>query len=93
MSRWIIQSILSEVDLIKFAFVSRKIVGDKDKHNVLGIHTVNTKKFAKELNIQINQAWNKIRYVANLVIDAGKTEGQEEEEQANEFVLLKENHK
>lgn len=39
-SRWLIQSLLAEVDLIKFAFISRKDVSDNKKHVLIATHTV-----------------------------------------------------
>lgn len=42
-SRWIVQSLLSDVDMIKFAFISRKNMADPTKkHCLLGTHTVKT---------------------------------------------------
>ena len=39
-SRWLCQSILADVDLMKFAFISRKNMEDNKKHVVLTTHTV-----------------------------------------------------
>jgi translation initiation factor 3 subunit D len=46
-TRYLVQSLLSQVDLIKFAFVSRKNLADSKKHVVLGTHTVKTLALAK----------------------------------------------
>jgi translation initiation factor 3 subunit D len=39
-SRWVVQALLAEVDLMKFAFVSRREMNDNKKHVVLATHTV-----------------------------------------------------
>jgi translation initiation factor 3 subunit D len=39
-SRWLIQSMLADVDFIKFAFISRKDVADNKKHVLIATHTV-----------------------------------------------------
>lgn len=45
-TRWLMQSILAEVDLVKFAFVSRKDANDNKKHMVLSTHFVQTASWA-----------------------------------------------
>lgn len=39
-TRWLVQSLLADVEFIKFAFISRKDTGKNDKHQVLATHTV-----------------------------------------------------
>jgi len=39
-SRWLIQSMLADVDFIKFGFISRKDVTDNKKHVLIATHTV-----------------------------------------------------
>jgi translation initiation factor 3 subunit D len=39
-SRWVVQALLADVDLMKFAFVSRREMNDNKKHVVLATHTV-----------------------------------------------------
>lgn len=46
-SRWVVQSILADVDQIKFAFVTRKTPSDNTKHVILGTYLLNTNAFAK----------------------------------------------
>ena len=38
--RWLLESLLSDVDQVKFAFVSRKHMNENKKHVLLGTHTV-----------------------------------------------------
>jgi len=56
-SRWLVQSLLGEVDFMKFAFVTRKNMSDRTKHIVLGTHTVNTRSWAKQLNVSLDKMW------------------------------------
>ena len=37
-SRWLMQALLAEVDLVKFAFVSRKDMNDNKRHLVMSTH-------------------------------------------------------
>lgn len=46
-SRWVVQALLADVDLMKFAFVSRREMNDNKKHVVLATHTVQTQSWAK----------------------------------------------
>ena len=40
MTKWLVQSLLADVEYIKFAFVSRKDQSINNKHVVLSTHTV-----------------------------------------------------
>ena len=40
MTKWVVQSLLADVEYIKFAFVSRKDQSINSKHVVLATHTV-----------------------------------------------------
>lgn len=84
-SRWLIQSIIAKVDFIKFAFVSRKNFEDDKKHVVLATHTVGTLGWAKQLNMQMEEMWKKLRYTINLIQDSEK----DNESETAEFILLK----
>jgi len=47
-SRWLVQSILADVDYVNFSFVSRKDISDPSKgHSILATHTVPTKTWTK----------------------------------------------
>mmetsp|Transcript_13366 Transcript_13366/g.22743 ORF Transcript_13366/g.22743 Transcript_13366/m.22743 type:complete len:399 (+) Transcript_13366:616-1812(+) len=61
--RWLIESLLSEVDLIKFGFVTRKNMNDASKHIVVGTHTVKTNMWAKEMGVVMEKKWNILRHV------------------------------
>ena len=86
-SRWLIQSMLAQVDVMKFAFVSRKAMDDNKKHVVLATHTVQTTSWAKQLNLQMNEMWSKLRYVVDLI------EKDDPASQANEYIMLKDFNK
>ena len=66
-SRWLIQSLLAEVDLIKFAFISRKDPSDNKKHVVIATHTVQTKSWAQQMNISMNNLWPIVKYICEEV--------------------------
>lgn len=53
-SRWLIQSMLADVEFMKFAFVSRKEMNDNKKHVIVGTHTVQTQSWAKQMNLSLN---------------------------------------
>ena len=40
--RWLVQAILADVDVVKYAFVSRKDMALNSKHVLLATHTVST---------------------------------------------------
>jgi len=46
-SRWLVQSMLSNVEKMKFAFISRKENNNNKKHVVVKTHTLNTLQWAK----------------------------------------------
>jgi hypothetical protein len=72
---------LSEVDYIKFAFVSRKDMGKNTDHVVCATHTVKTLAWAKQSNMSMDKMWCIIKRIVEEVEEA-KVEGQPEEEQA-----------
>lgn len=45
-SRWLVQALLADTDLVKFAFISRKNMNDNKRHTVMGTHTVQTQAWA-----------------------------------------------
>ena len=81
------QSILANVDMMKFAFVSRRDMADNKKHVLLATHTVQTTSWAKQLNLQMNDMWGKLKYVISLI------ENDDPESQANEYIMLKDFNK
>jgi translation initiation factor 3 subunit D len=106
-TKWLVQSLLAEVDLIKFAFVTRKMPSNNTLHQVLATHTVKTKLWANELGIQLERLWPIVKHVVehierNEVIKEkddenqdGDRNGEEDEEEisAGEYVLLKDFNK
>lgn len=94
-SRWLVQAVLADADMIKFAFVSRKDMAFNNKHVLLATHTVGTQNFAKQLNLQMDSMWSKIKHIVDVVEQqsAPKAEGangdEEEESELSEYILLK----
>lgn len=68
--RWLLESLLSDADLVKFAFVSRKHMNENKKHVLLGTHTVQTKAWAKQMNVSLDRMWCIIKFIANEILDA-----------------------
>lgn len=81
---------MAQVDYIKFAFVSRKDFNDNKKHVVLATHTVQTLNWAKQLNLQMEEMWKKLRFLVQLVQEADKDK---QEEEGPSFILMKDHHK
>lgn len=92
LSRYLVQSILSDVDYIKFAFISRKDMSDPKNHVVVGTHTVKTQAWAKQSNMNMDKMWCIIKRIVEEVEEA-KVEGQEEEDPMGEYILLKDFNK
>jgi translation initiation factor 3 subunit D len=86
-SRYLVQSILANVDYIKFAFISRKNMGSNKEHQVVATHTVKTHAWANQSNLNMDRMWCIIKRIVEEVEEA-KVEGQEEDGMG-EFVLLK----
>lgn len=72
-SRWIVQSLLSDAEFMKLAFISRKDLSDKpdsnQKHVVLATYTINTQKWAKQINMKLDNMWNIIKYIIECIED------------------------
>ena len=75
-SRYIVQAILSEVDYIKFAFISRKDMADAKNHVVCATHTVKTLAWAKQSNMNMDRLWCVLKRIVEEVEEA-KVEGQD----------------
>jgi translation initiation factor 3 subunit D len=86
-SRYLVQSILADVDYMKFAFVSRKNMASNKEHVVMATHTVKTLAWANQSNMSMDRMWCIIKRIVEEVEEA-KVEG-EEEDGMGEFVLLK----
>lgn len=90
-SRWIVQSLLADVDQIKLAFVTRERMEDNKKHVVLATERLNTKQWAQQINMSMDKLWSIIRHIVQNVV-SNKSEGEEEDHESpmTEYVLLKE---
>jgi len=102
-SRWLIQAMLADVDHIKFAFVTRKDMPDNTKHQVLATHTIRTKNWAQQLNLNLDDMWKNLKFIVDTVdkesarvkAEEGKVEGDAEDEadERSEYILLKDFNK
>ena len=96
-SRWLVQALLAEADLVKFAFISRKDMNDNTKHVVVATHTVQTISWASQMNISMDRMWCILKYLVNEIHerveeakkDSKPTAADEEEGDEHEFILLK----
>ena len=86
-SRWCVQSILADVDLINFAFVTRKDINDPSKGaSVVASHVVPTKSWCKQLNMNMEKGWRILQHLC-MIIEKPK-DGSEPKE-SGEYVILK----
>lgn len=80
---------------MKFAFVSRKKMEENKNHVVVGTHTVKTKAWAKQLNMNMDKMWCIIKRICEEVEHStgpnAPAEG--EEDTAGEYILLKDFNK
>jgi len=79
-SRWVVQSMLSNVEKIKFAFISRKENNNNKKHVVVKTHTLNTEQWAKQMNMSLDNMWNIIKHVCESVEGSKKLKEEMERE-------------
>lgn len=75
LSRWLVASVLAGVDYIKFAFVSRKNMSDPKKHVVLATHTVKTREYMAQNNLEMKSMWNKLKFLVETVTSDPKEQG------------------
>ena len=78
-SRWLIQALLADTDLVKFAFISRDNMSDNKRHVVMGTHTVQTQNWAQQMNVSMDRMWNILKFIANEILDASKTFNEKKE--------------
>jgi hypothetical protein len=90
---------LADVDHIKFAFITRKDMPDNTKHQVVATHTIRTKNWAQQLNLNLDEMWKNLKHVVDVVEteSAKSREGAEvdaeEDEEHSEYILLKDFNK
>lgn len=60
--RWVIQALLADVDLMKFAFVARQKPGKIDKHVILQTFTRTTAELVKDQGINMKQSWGYLKF-------------------------------
>lgn len=71
-SRWVVQSLLADVEYMKLAFVSRSNMKDNSKHVLLATHQIETRKFAQYNNIALDKMWPVLRYMIDCIDDSKK---------------------
>lgn len=73
-SRWTVQSILGDVDLMKIGFASRVSPKDNTQHNIIGVVSREPKQFAEQINVNLNNGWGIFKSVVNIATakDDGK---------------------
>jgi len=94
-TRWLVQAILADVDVIKYAFVSRKDMNVNSKHVLVATHTVSTANWAKQLSLNMDNLWSNLMHIVREVesqtppksTEAGAED--EDESELSEYVLLK----
>lgn len=67
-SRWTMQSIMSGVDKIRFAFTQR-INNSADNHKVVGHASVNPEQFAGTINLNVQNCWAVLKDLVVSVLD------------------------
>jgi hypothetical protein len=63
---------LSEVNTIRFAFVSRKNKDSNKSHIILGTHAIEAKSFAQQINLNMSSCWAILKEVIDLVYGSGE---------------------
>jgi len=58
--KWVIQSLLGDVEIMKIHFISR-VSKDNKKHEILGSNTIKTKDLIKQVSLNMNIAWGNFR--------------------------------
>mmetsp|Transcript_21162 Transcript_21162/g.26105 ORF Transcript_21162/g.26105 Transcript_21162/m.26105 type:complete len:144 (-) Transcript_21162:244-675(-) len=68
MSRWAIQSILSGVDKMRFAFVQRVSTSSSKSHHVIGFSSHNPNTFTGQLNLKMANSWAILKDVVSTIL-------------------------
>jgi len=68
-SKWAIQSMLSNVDQVKLGFVTRTNFKSNKKHQVVGLHKFATKDLLTHLNLSYTNGWGIFRAMIDLCMN------------------------
>nr|CDS26644.1 eukaryotic translation initiation factor 3 [Hymenolepis microstoma] len=63
LAKWTVATLLAGADLLKFGFVSRVNPKDTSNHVILGTHECRPLDFAKQINLNMDNAWGILRFV------------------------------
>ncbi|KAL8873019.1 MAG: hypothetical protein Q9174_001438 [Haloplaca sp. 1 TL-2023] len=67
LARWTVQSILAKADVMKLGFVSRTTPKSNDRHVILGVMGHDPRKFAEQMNLNLNNGWGIVRTIIDMV--------------------------
>ncbi|KAL8730657.1 MAG: hypothetical protein Q9166_003970 [cf. Caloplaca sp. 2 TL-2023] len=67
LARWTVQSILARADVMKLGFVSRTTPKSNDRHVILGVMGYDPRKFAEQMNLNLNNGWGIVRTIVDMV--------------------------
>uniref|UniRef100_A0A7S3RVC8 EIF3d n=1 Tax=Strombidinopsis acuminata TaxID=141414 RepID=A0A7S3RVC8_9SPIT len=68
LAKWTLQSMLAGADMIKLGYVSRNHVRDNSNHVVLGTQTYKPAEFARQINLNSNNAWGVLKSIVDLCL-------------------------
>lgn len=67
LARWTVQAILAKADVMKLGFVSRTTPKSNDRHVILGVMGYDPRKFAEQMNLNLNNGWGIVRTIIDMV--------------------------
>lgn len=85
-NRWVVQSLLADVEFMKLAFITRKTMNDNKKHVVLATHTIQTKKWAQYNNLSLDKMWPILRYIIDCVENSKELQKTKDQEEGKQIV-------
>ncbi|KAI4188213.1 MAG: hypothetical protein LQ346_005359 [Caloplaca aetnensis] len=67
LARWTVQAILGGADVMKLGFVSRATPKSNDRHVILGVVGYDPRKFAEQMNLNLNNGWGIVRTIIDMI--------------------------
>ncbi|KAL8905440.1 MAG: hypothetical protein Q9207_002633 [Kuettlingeria erythrocarpa] len=67
LARWTVQAILGGADVMKLGFVSRAAPKSNDRHVILGVVGYDPRKFAEQMNLNLNNGWGIVRTIIDMI--------------------------
>jgi len=68
LAKWTLQAMLAGADLIKLGYVSRNHIRDNVNHVVLGTQSYKPAEFAKQINLNQNNAWGILKSIIDMCL-------------------------